>query len=1163
MYNSSLHFVSFFFSISVIIIYYYDIHMDDFLKELKVDRNPVVKRNVQIKFPTQNKAIIPQAEITTMNPEVVQHVKIIDESKNSNDIFNRDDFLKRIKNIKIVNQINASDIIPVKGANIPGELPIQEPMPGLEPVPPAIPKTLEPAPSKKNKTIKIKPPSFALDTILPPKPQNTTRKKRLIIRPSNPPTVDPISTRTDALDTTIDQIKNMAKDLNASIVVPASSYYMNNREIFINSVNVLFKPYKETLDKEARTIGSCERRDDNRSLMTHQYIVRDYLNMYTPYRGLLLFHGLGSGKTCSSISIAEGFKSTKRIIVMTPKSLRMNFREELKKCGDELYGKKYNWSFINSSTSPKTSSELAKILSLPIDFINAAKGAWLVDTKKEANYDTLSNDEQISLTKQINVMIDNKYEFINYNGLRKKKLTEMTKNGKNIFDNTVVIIDEAHNLISRIVNKLTIKGTTISGTLYSLLTKAHNAKIILLTGTPIINSPNEISVLFNILRGDITTWTIPVNITSHIKTVDADFFKTIFATNPITHSVMDVIDYKANITTLTITRNPFGFINKYTPDLKKSYLGVIMDEGGNVADAIFLDSIKTVLERNGIQIGPMGIKKETYKSLPDSIEEFNAKFIGTGGILQEPNLFKRRILGLTSYFHSAQEGMMPRYTEENNLKIVKIPMSDFQFAIYETARAGERKIDKGRHKKNKNKKPNDELYIESSSTYRIFSRAFCNFVFPEPILVRPMPGPHSKTGENKTTEINEDDIDGITSDERMERDDTLYEAEELEKLNVDDAVSSYSLRIQQALNDLFLRRKEFLEPAKLATYSPKFLEILNNLSDKNNSGIHLIYSQFRALEGIGILKLVLETNGFAQFKIKQSNTHGWELDIKGEDLKKPMFALYTGTETDEVREITRNAINNAWSMLPSYLESQIRKIWATNINGEMIKALMITSSGAEGISLKNVRFVHICEPYWHPVRIEQVIGRARRICSHQDLPESQRTVDVFIYLMVFTPEQISGDKAIETRISDKSKINPDTVVTTDEHLYEIAQLKAKISSSILKAVKESSIDCALHVGSNKTEKIQCFAFGSNNNTKISYMPSFDTEQSDAAFSQNTTKVTWTGQAYKHEGVIYILNKNTGELFDAEYLKTKPPQFVKRGDIITKTNGEETVKLLGQ
>ena len=49
----------------------------------------------------------------------------------------------------------------------------------------------------------------------------------------------------------------------------------------------------------------------------------------------------------------------------------------------------------------------------------------------------------------------------------------------------------------------------------------------------------------------------------------------------------------------------------------------------------------------------------------------------------------------------------------------------------------------------------------------------------------------------------------------------------------------------------------------------------------------------------------------------------------------------------------------------------------------MIKLFMISSSGAEGINLK-IQGLYIMEPYWHPTRKEQVIGRARRICSHID-----------------------------------------------------------------------------------------------------------------------------------------------------------------------------------
>ena len=81
--------------------------------------------------------------------------------------------------------------------------------------------------------------------------------------------------------------------------------------------------------------------------------MRDYLNLYTPYRGLLIYHGLGSGKTCTSIAMAEGMKSNKRVFVMTPASLKMNFFSEMKKCGDELYKKNQYWEFVSIEGSPE------------------------------------------------------------------------------------------------------------------------------------------------------------------------------------------------------------------------------------------------------------------------------------------------------------------------------------------------------------------------------------------------------------------------------------------------------------------------------------------------------------------------------------------------------------------------------------------------------------------------------------------------------------------------------------------------------------------------------------------------------------------------------------------------------------------------------------------
>ena len=109
----------------------------------------------------------------------------------------------------------------------------------------------------------------------------------------------------------------------------ASSYYMNNRKKFISHLSSLFNKYKQEIQDQS-TVETCDTKakDSKKgefNLMIHQRVVSDYLNLYTPYRGLLLYHGLGSGKTCTSISIAEGMKSQKKIFVLTLASLKANF----------------------------------------------------------------------------------------------------------------------------------------------------------------------------------------------------------------------------------------------------------------------------------------------------------------------------------------------------------------------------------------------------------------------------------------------------------------------------------------------------------------------------------------------------------------------------------------------------------------------------------------------------------------------------------------------------------------------------------------------------------------------------------------------------------------------------------------------------------------------
>jgi hypothetical protein len=559
-------------------------------------------------------------------------------------------------------------------------------------------------------------------------------------------------------------------------------------------------------------------------------------------------------------------------------------------------------------------------------------------------------------------------------------------------------------------------------------------------------------------------------------------------------------------------------------DVFDRYNGVYLDETGNITDTQFINEVVKILKssKNKLSITEKNIEAVNNKALPDESDEFLKMFVDadTGNTLNM-NLFQRRILGLTSYFRSAQERLLPRYetTEEGDLyHIVRSPMSAHQFGVYEKIRKDEADREK---KAKKMQRKGDGLY-NIATTYRIFSRAACNFAFPEAVT-RPIP----VIKEN--TEVNENTFDAIA--EEPEED-----ADKLEIGIAESDASKYANRIEKALQDLDVKMdgtnvSQYLSKDALPMYSPKFAQILENISSPENEGLHLLYSHFRTIEGIGILRMILLANGFAEFKLRKVND-GWEIDELEEDAGKPRFVLYTGTESAEEKEIIRNVYNGSWEFVPQAISAQLRNRAENNMYGEIIKLIMITSSGAEGINLKNTRYVHITEPYWHMVRVEQVVGRARRICSHQDLPEAMRTVKVFLYVSTLTTEQKTNEKNIELRIRDVSRLDKKTPLTTDESLYEIASVKQRINNQILTSVKESAIDCNIYSTQKTSEPLVCYGFGKVESNQFSSYPTLEKDQT-VKEGLDVKKIHWRGVKIVFEGVEYALNKQTNEVYDMD------------------------------
>ena len=986
------------------------------------------------------------------------------------------------------------------------------------------------------------------------------------------------------------------------------------------------------------------------------------------------------------------------------------------------------------------------------EYITRRKGAWLTNVTKPNNYSELSTTDKKGLNDQLDEMIRQKYRFINYNGLRRNSFKELTNNfDVNIFDNAVVVIDEAHNLISRIVNKINKKKTfgkidtntlaaePLAIQIYDYLMRANNCRVVLLTGTPIINYPNEIGVLFNILRGYIKTWHLPLNIDTREK-VSRETLQELFSRDEI----MDYIDYSASSKKMVITRNPLGFDSVIRD--RTGYQGVsnkrriknnngtlVVNERGTISDDAFIREVDRVLNTKGISINKTGVEFHVNKALPDSFDEFVDIFIdkSTGNIINIEK-FKRRIIGLTSYFRSAQEELLPKYDKKFDKHEIFIPMSDYQFKKYEEYRREERKTET----KTKSKAEvvdKDGTFKEPSSTYRIFSRLACNFVMPMP-PGRPIPkqfkekvmtkvdftedgqvesvvqmtfrgkklinaekgdvnefeeklneikkkmeerervaterqnelrqkalnappainkkeleknqkllakqqqelekaqkalekeaakalkekakeeeklrkeeekkqkallndqkkeeekrqkalekeqkkkakkggaisdsDSESDTSSESDTDtdtdtdsdsdtssesdleerglglgrgLGDDDDEPVALDGYKDIDANLRGKEELEGDELLESMgdSDYKTTIIQAYEYLKKYKSQYLVPGKLETYSPKFLAMLENISSPDYRGLHLVYSQFRSMEGIGIFSLVLEANGFAQFKIKKTGIDSWELNMSEEEMGKPTYALYTGTEEAEEREIIRNIYNGMWDNIPNNIAAQLRRKSADNNLGEIIKVLMITSAGSEGINLRNTRYVHIMEPYWHPVRVEQVIGRARRICSHKDLPLQLQTVEVFMYIMQFTQAQLDSEFALELllKTQDRSKLAPYPPQTSDQKLYEISNIKEQLSSQLLKGIKEASIDCATFTKSNTKEGLVCMSFNNAKASDFSYNPNYSQDQNDAVAAINRTTIEWEAREFIVSPLEkYILRMDTNQLYEYENVK---------------------------
>ena len=308
----------------------------------------------------------------------------------------------------------------------------------------------------------------------------------------------------------------------------------------------------------------------------------------------------------------------------------------------------------------------------------------------------------------------------------------------------------------------------------------------------------------------------------------------------------------------------------------------------------------------------------------------------------------------------------------------------------------------------------------------------------------------------------------------------IKKSDEKYNKNLKDAVKSLDQKIKN--DDNFDLKK----------WSPKYNRMMELIY--KTPGPVLVYSSFRNVEGIQIFKTILNNNGYYDYYDKKKKfekndyvRYCYDKDKWGSykivdfNDKDKVYTIQNENEKDK-RKVDKKDIFNC-----SYLEwntgkkgKEALEIFNQSDNkfGQNCLILLITKSGAEGLNLKNVRQVHLMEPYWNNSRRDQVIGRARRINSHEALPKDQRNVDVYNYILNISKSMIMEIKNDENEnendfLNTKRKkeyaavLSKDKWKTTDMQIIEIAKEKEKDINKLLKIVKETALDCNFNFDSNK------------------------------------------------------------------------------------------------
>lgn len=756
---------------------------------------------------------------------------------------------------------------------------------------------------------------------------------------------------------------------------------------------------------------SGEIKDEYGFLKYYQNLVRHFVTeLDVGSRGLLIQHDVGLGKSIVAIAIAIDLIKTRPCIVLLTKSLEANMRGTIVK-------------YVKLRSAMEPDFYLARMSPVELDdwidrnfsFVAMNASNMMTQMGRAATGDPTAT---VKIKK---TPLDRKIE----------RVLSTTLNGK------LLIVDEAHNLFRAITN-----GSKNALELYDVVMKSKDLRLMFFTGTPITNDPFELVPCFNMLSGPKPLF--PENYTDFQKYyVDAGTIKNKEKFQNRIVGLVSRVSHKSQPgrgvgVTVTLNINlpkehPLQVVmcpmkpDQYTiyqlardkeisetkirgpsrdaPSMTKPKMNAASTYRVKTRQLSNFCAPKHLHVRDPQQLPLDVIDSPKFEAMlknidkyPDSIGLVYSQFIGVGGL----GTFARYLIknGWTMLDY---ESVMPAATKQA-ISVQK--EKDVTFI--------------------ENEDDPDDVDVVSAD-------------------LSSLEGDEPDEQADAAEQDNTGRTDVAEQDSEADRNDDTEQDSEADAEQNDEVSGAY----EDALEQLDAWRE------------------LNKAPDVNKPGLSdAYYSQFgrRSRELVELTKSARKYRGGGGVDNPTDNDIATAIAHLDEEFRS-MSWNYDITGSHDIvvddliggDEIVGGAAPPKRSRVftiisgdvPTEVRAKIRDIAAdrSNARGQYISLVLVSSTGAEGLDLTNLRHIHIMEPYWTHARILQIIGRGVRTNSHNDLPPEERDVTPYIYLAV---------------PPDAERVDGMYPPTTDTEIYEKAHREYMTAKSFLGALEEVSIECMIN-----------------------------------------------------------------------------------------------------